>query len=121
MADAPSTSNSRRDFLMTSSVAAVGAVVARFRSPQRLRGRQRRNQDRPDRLRRARHGRGGQQALGDKAGVKLVAVGDAFENRMPGTLKKLKKRFGERVDVPEERQFVGFDAYQKVIDAGATW
>ena len=27
MADAPSTSNSRRDFLMTSSVAAVGAVA----------------------------------------------------------------------------------------------
>ena len=50
--------------------------------------------------------------------MKITAVGDAFENRMQGTLNGLEKRFGERVDVPKDRQFVGFDAYKKVIDSG---
>ncbi len=58
------------------------------------------------------------QALSTKGPVKLVAMGDAFHYRLQGSLNKLKKTFGDKVDVPPERQFVGLDAYRKVIDAG---
>ncbi len=48
--------------------------------------------------------------------VKLVAMADVFENRIQSSLKNLSKRFGKQVEVPKERQFVGFDAYKKAID-----
>ena len=47
--------------------------------------------------------------------VKLVAMGDLFEDRLLSSLKNLKKRDESRVVVPEGNQFVGFDAYKKVI------
>lgn len=48
--------------------------------------------------------------------VRLVAMGDVFEDRLKASLKRLCDRFGDRVDVPPERQFIGFNAYRKVID-----
>lgn len=48
--------------------------------------------------------------------IKLVAMGDVFENRLKISHQSLKQRFNEQVDVPEDRRFVGFDAYQKAID-----
>ena len=48
--------------------------------------------------------------------VKLVAMADVFENRLKSSHKTLSKQFGDRVDVPPERQFVGFDGYRKAID-----
>ena len=48
--------------------------------------------------------------------VKLVAMADVVESRMNSAHKNLSKEFSERMDVPKERQFVGFDAYQKAID-----
>jgi myo-inositol 2-dehydrogenase/D-chiro-inositol 1-dehydrogenase len=47
--------------------------------------------------------------------VKLVAVGDVFKDRIDTCLEHLKKAVADKVDVPEERQFVGLDAYEKVI------
>ncbi len=49
--------------------------------------------------------------------VKLWTMGDLFENRLKGSLNRLSKPFKEKVDVPGERQFAGFDAYKKCIDA----
>jgi predicted dehydrogenase len=53
--------------------------------------------------------------------LKLVAMGDAFEDELTRSLSNLKGALGpsaeEKIDVPPERQFVGFDAYQKVIDS----
>jgi predicted dehydrogenase len=63
-------------------------------------------------------GAAGDTLSANKSGVKITAVGDAFEDRMRGTLTGLQRRFGDRVDVPKDRQFVGFDAYKKVIDSG---
>ena len=57
-------------------------------------------------------------ALGTKGSVKLIAMADAFEERLARSLKLLKGEKPDLVDVPKERQFVGFDAYQKAIDAG---
>jgi len=48
--------------------------------------------------------------------VKLVAMADLFEHRLKGSHGNLVKMFKERIDVPAERQFVGFDAYKKAID-----
>ena len=48
--------------------------------------------------------------------VKLYAVADLFENRLQGSLKQLTEGFKDKVDVPPERQFIGFDAYKKAID-----
>lgn len=50
------------------------------------------------------------------ANVKLVAMCDIVEGKLQGSYKALKERFGDLIDVPPERQFVGFDAYRKAID-----
>jgi len=65
------------------------------------------------------------QALLTKQNVKIVALADAFRNRIDDCYKKLTSNdmsdFGisgnlkHKVDVPEERKFVGFDAYEKAI------
>ena len=58
------------------------------------------------------------QALAADRNVKLVAVGDAFEDRLQGSLKTLEKQseVAAKIDVPPERRFVGFDAYKRVIE-----
>jgi predicted dehydrogenase len=50
--------------------------------------------------------------------VKLVAVADAFENRARGSAERLKKRFGDKVDIPPDRVFSGMDAYRKALASG---
>jgi hypothetical protein len=47
--------------------------------------------------------------------VKVVAIADAFANRVEGLAKNLKAKHGEKVDLPPERCFVGMDAYLKVL------
>lgn len=49
-------------------------------------------------------------------GVKIMAMADVFEDRLRSNLDACKTRFADRVDVPAERQFIGFDGYKKVID-----
>ncbi len=48
--------------------------------------------------------------------VKLVAMADVAERRLNASHKALSKQFADRMDVPKERQFIGFDAYKKAID-----
>lgn len=56
-------------------------------------------------------------ALSTKSGpTKLVAVADVFDGRLKTSHKNLKKKFGDQVDVPEDRKFIGFDAYKKAMD-----
>lgn len=65
-------------------------------------------------------GRGNGAAADCLAGspnTKIVAIGDVFQHRVDGVRKNLA-RHKERVDLPDDRCFVGLDAYQKVIDAG---
>ena len=57
------------------------------------------------------------QALAADANVKLVAVADLFPDKLAVGLDALKARYGDRIDVPPERQFVGFDAYKQAIAA----
>jgi len=56
-------------------------------------------------------------ALSTKSGpIKLVAMSDVFERKLDGSYENLKKKFGDRVDVPGERKFIGFDGYRKAMD-----
>jgi len=53
-------------------------------------------------------------ALSAKGGpVKLHAMADLFEPRLKSSLENLEKGFKEKIDVPRERQFIGFDGYKK--------
>jgi len=56
-------------------------------------------------------------ALSVKRGpVKLVAMADLFQERLGPSLNRLRQRYASQVDVPPDRQFLGFDAYQKAMD-----
>lgn len=57
-----------------------------------------------------------QALLADK-NVKLTAMGDAFEDRLALSLKTLLAdgELADKIDVPPEQQFVGFDAYKQVL------
>jgi len=59
------------------------------------------------------------QALLSKQNVKLVAMADAFRDRLDSCYKTLTSselsELKNKVDVPEERKFVGFEGYQKAI------
>ena len=48
--------------------------------------------------------------------IKLVAMADVFEDRLTSSYKNLKQQHGDQVDVPDDRKFVGFDAYKKAMD-----
>ncbi|HYO25845.1 MAG TPA: Gfo/Idh/MocA family oxidoreductase, partial [Lacipirellulaceae bacterium] len=70
------------------------------------------------------------QALGTSGKVTLWSMADAFIDRVEESANFIKSHVSEEqgrnnlrfkdsaVDVPKERQFVGFDGYQKVIDSG---
>ena len=57
------------------------------------------------------------QAMAADSNVKLVCMGDAFGDRLQGSLEELRKQtdIASKIDVAPGRCFVGFDAYQKVI------
>jgi myo-inositol 2-dehydrogenase/D-chiro-inositol 1-dehydrogenase len=62
------------------------------------------------------------QALRADPNTTLVSMGDVFEDRLKSSLSGINGELGDqaasRVQVPPERQFTGFDSYQKVIDSG---
>ncbi|MCD2423670.1 Gfo/Idh/MocA family oxidoreductase [Niabella pedocola] len=60
------------------------------------------------------------QALSTKQNVKLVAMADAFKDRLDGCYKTITSKddsgiSAEKIDVPEANKFTGFDAYKKAI------
>jgi predicted dehydrogenase len=58
-----------------------------------------------------------EQALTADSGTRLVAMADAFQDRLDDSLSELKgSSIVSRVEVPKDRQYSGFDAYKHVID-----
>src|SRR3954468_5146899 len=56
-------------------------------------------------------------ALASKGGpMKLVAMADVFENKLKGSYDGLIKDAGDKVEVPQDRKFIGFDGYKKAMD-----
>jgi predicted dehydrogenase len=48
--------------------------------------------------------------------TKLVAMADVFEDRLKSSYANLSKMHGDKVDVPADRKFIGFNAYKKAMD-----
>ena len=49
--------------------------------------------------------------------ITLTAMADVFEDHVSSSYANLKKQFGDLVDVPPDKRFVGFDGYQKAMDS----
>ncbi|NMC19571.1 MAG: Gfo/Idh/MocA family oxidoreductase [Thermogutta sp.] len=48
--------------------------------------------------------------------IKLYAMADIEKDRMDASHDALREKFGDAIDVPADRRFVGFDAYKKAVD-----
>jgi len=51
-----------------------------------------------------------------KGPVKLVAMADLFTDKLNSSIRSIKRSSADKTDVPEDRQFLGFDAYKKAMD-----
>lgn len=114
--NAPSNPLTRRSFLKTGSAAAVGGTLLGSLPIERVA-----HAAGGDTIKLAMVGCGGRgsgavnQSLNTGSGVKLVAMAELQEDRLLNSLSNLRKQHPDQVDVPYERQFVGFDAYKKAI------
>jgi len=108
----------RREFVKTSSILTGGAIALPLLSKANY------FSGADDAIKVALIGCGGRgtgaatQALSTKQNVKLVAMADAFRDRVDGCFQELTKDENgvkARVNVPEERKYVGFDAYKKAM------
>jgi predicted dehydrogenase len=48
--------------------------------------------------------------------IKLVAMADVFEHRLKESCDYLAENCASHIDVPEDRRFLGLDAYKKAMD-----
>ena len=55
-------------------------------------------------------------ASGPYCQLKLHAMADVFDWRVKQSYKGLSAKYSAQMDVPEDRQFVGFDSYKKAMD-----
>ncbi len=118
--------STRRNFLKTSAALTGGAMLGSLPLAQAA------NSLTDDTIKIALIGCGGRgtgaalQALLTKQNVRLVAMADAVRGRLDEAYKSLtaddisdwsgaEGTVKNRVDVPEERRYVGFDAYQKAM------
>ncbi len=105
----------RREFMKTSALLTGGLLAPSFLIPGAYAAPQ-------NTLKLALIGCGGRgtgavfQAFDTGHPIKLVAMADAFGDRLEGSYKPIIEKYGkDKVDVPQERRFVGFDAYKKAI------
>ncbi|MCC7373554.1 MAG: Gfo/Idh/MocA family oxidoreductase [Verrucomicrobiales bacterium] len=56
-------------------------------------------------------------ALSTAGSTRLVAMADVLPDRLNGSAETLKKQFPEKMQAPADRQFIGFDAFKRAIDA----
>ncbi|QEF99822.1 Inositol 2-dehydrogenase/D-chiro-inositol 3-dehydrogenase [Stieleria maiorica] len=113
------TNPTRRQFLATTTKAAAAATTLAAARPQTVHAAED-NMIRVGLL--GCGGRGTGAAINalsvDNGPMTLVAMGDVSENKMKSSYTSLseKRKIGDKVDVPEERRYIGFDAYKKVMD-----
>jgi hypothetical protein len=109
---------SRREFLKVSSAAVTGASLAGVGVARNA------HAAGSDVVKVALIGSGGRgtgavaQLMNADDNVQLVAVADAFENRAMGAIANLKKQYGDRASVPQDRVFLGLQGYQDAIESG---
>lgn len=121
--DAPGTS--RRDFIKKSSLLVAGGAVAGGLSVARAA-----HAYGSDEIKIGLVGCGGRgtgaavqvmatsrnEDIKPNGGVKLVAMADAFRDRLQSCYRTVKGKHSQLVDVPAERQFSGLDSYQRVLE-----
>lgn len=107
--------NSRRDFLKTSALVTGGMLAPSFLVPGAYAATE-------NHLKLAVIGCGGRgtgavfQAFETGHPIKLVAMADAFEDRLEQSYKAILGKYGtEKVTVTPEKMFVGFDGYKQAI------
>ncbi|MEI7733318.1 MAG: Gfo/Idh/MocA family oxidoreductase [Verrucomicrobiota bacterium] len=121
MNDTPITSTSRRDFIKsTSTVVAASALTGVTLPSVHAAG--------SDLIQVVLVGCGGRgtgaatQALSTTTGpIKLIAMADVFPDKLTRSFENIrkdceKKQTADRMDVPAERRFIGFDGYKKAMD-----
>ncbi|MBN1124590.1 MAG: Gfo/Idh/MocA family oxidoreductase [Sedimentisphaerales bacterium] len=102
----------RRDFMKASAGVSVAAVASQFNKAYAAGS---------DKIRIGTIGCGGRgnydtsKCLEADDNIELVAMGDLFGDRVGGLYNSLKGRFADKVNVPTERRFTGWDAYKKVL------
>jgi myo-inositol 2-dehydrogenase/D-chiro-inositol 1-dehydrogenase len=103
----------RREFLRTTASAAVAASVAGRFGMAHAQG--------SDEIRVGLIGAGGRgtgalrNVLDAAPGVRVVAIGDVFQDRIDSALESINAKLPKPLDVPRERQFTGLDAYKEVL------
>ncbi len=103
----------RRDFLRTSASAAVAASVAGRFGLAHAQG--------SDEIRVGLIGAGGRgtgalrNVLDAAPNVRVVAIGDVFQDQIDASLQALNAKLPKPLDVPKDRQFTGLDAYRNVL------
>ncbi len=107
----------RRQFLQKSTCAAAGAAVLGLSVPAVHAA-----EDNTIRLALIGCGGRGNGAVGnalktkEQGPIKLYAMADLNKEKMDSSAKSLGRRYGDQVDVAEDRKFTGFDGYKKAID-----
>jgi predicted dehydrogenase len=120
----PLNNNQRREFVKTAGLASGAILAAPLMSNANF------YSGASDAIKVALIGCGGRgtgaavQALRSKQNVKLIAMADAFKDRIDSAYKAITGDLSESgisgditkmIDVPEERKFVGFEAYKQAI------
>ena len=120
----PFSGKSRRDFVKQTGIISGGVLAAPLNTNANF------YSGASDEIKVALIGCGGRgtgaavQALLSKQNVKLVAMADAFRDRLDDAYKSITGDLSEAgiagdikklIDVPEERKFVGFDGYKNAI------
>jgi predicted dehydrogenase len=107
---------SRRELMKTSGAVAAASVLAGVAIPHVHAGES-------HEIKVALVGCGGRgtgaadNALSVKNGpIKLVAMADVFPEKLSDSFNHLSKKHGPAANVPEDRKFIGFDAYKKAMD-----
>jgi predicted dehydrogenase len=107
----------RRQFLKRGGSLAAGATVLGSIAPSIFAG-----EDNTIRLALIGCGGRGNGAVGDALSVpdggpvKLYAMADTIRAKIDSSYKALREKFRDKIDVTEDRKFVGFKAYKQAID-----
>ncbi len=109
-------SSTRRSFLKNSTAAVIGGSLAATLGPARMA-----YAASDDTIKIALIGCGGRgtgaaiNAVRADDNVKLTVLADVFKDRVDHCRANLERRISDRMDVPEENCFTGFDAYKSVM------
>jgi hypothetical protein len=116
MSEKSETNTSRREFLKTSGKIAAATAIGAGIAPKLYAG----GSDTINLVLVGCGGRGtgaASNALSVKNGrIRLVAMADVFERKLERSYSNLQKSHPDQMDVPKDRQFIGFDGYRKAMD-----